>query len=89
VDRLTCHRHERHSARRRWRLPRPITRFVAWWASVFALVGPFSVCPFCGQPGCGMGAAAAGVLGGFVAALITFPKYIKQVVTQRRCDQSL
>lgn len=55
MDQVKCHPHEGHSSRRRWRLPRPITRFVGWWASVFALVGPFSVYPFCGQPGCGMG----------------------------------
>jgi len=82
------HPHEVHSRLNRWRLPRPLTRFLGWWASVFALLGPFSVCPFCGQPGCGIGAGAAGVLGGFVAALMTFPKYLGKLVTRHRCGNS-
>jgi hypothetical protein len=52
----------------------PITRFVKWWASLFVLLGPLSVCPFCGQPGCGGGLAGAGVLGALGAALTFVPR---------------
>ena len=84
MDQARCHRCEEHCSPRRWWLPGPITRFLGWWASVFALVGPFSICPFCGQPGCGMGAATAGVLGAFVATLMTIPRYLRKIVTRRR-----
>lgn len=77
-----------HSGLRRQWLPNPIARFLIWWASLFALVGPFSVCPFCGQPGCGMGAASAGILGGLAAALMAFPRYLRGVVTRRRSEDS-
>jgi len=30
----------------------------------------FSVCPFCGQPGCLVGGAATGFVGGFFALLV-------------------
>ena len=54
----------------------PIFRFVAWWFSLFALLGPLSVCPFCGQPGCGVGGASAGLLGGIIAAVISIRRRI-------------
>jgi len=55
---------------------KPITRFFGWWASVFALLGPLSVCPFCGQPGCSIGTAAAGISGVIIATFLTVPKWI-------------
>lgn len=71
-------RHEHDAGHKVWRLLGPLTRFLAWWAAFFAFIGPISVCPFCGQPGCGMGTASAGLLGGFTAALITLPKYLRK-----------
>lgn len=50
---------------------RPIARFAAWWFSLFALLGPLSVCPSCGQSGCPEGPTSAGVLGGVGAAFIS------------------
>jgi len=60
-----------------------ITRFFGWWASVFALLGPLSVCPFCGQPGCSIGTAAAGVSGGIIATLMTVPSWILGLFKKR------
>jgi len=56
--------------------PNPIVRFLKWWASLFVLLGPLAVCPFCGQAGCGGGALSAGVLGAVVAALTFVPRRI-------------
>jgi hypothetical protein len=80
-------RHEEDLGPRHWRLHRPIAHFFGWWVSVFALTGPFAVCPFCGQPGCGMGAAVAIGLGGIVAAVMTFPEYLKRRIVRRRLGQ--
>jgi len=55
---------------------RPLLRFLAWWFSFFALLGPLSTCPICGQPGCAGGIAGAGVLGGIAAVLMWVPQQI-------------
>jgi len=49
---------------------RPIGRFLAWWGGISALLGPFSVCPFCGRLGCPGGAASAGFFGAIIAGII-------------------
>jgi hypothetical protein len=38
---------------------------------MFAFLSAFTVCPFCGQPGCAGGPATAGVLGAVSALLLT------------------
>jgi len=55
---------------------RPLLRFLAWWFSFFALLGPLSTCPICGQPGCAGGIAGAGILGGVAAAFLWVPRQI-------------
>jgi len=62
-------------------------RFLGWWASMFALLGPLSVCPFCGQPGCGVGTAAAGVMGGIVATLMTVPRWVLGLFGRCACKE--
>jgi hypothetical protein len=49
----------------------PLARFFGWWAGIFAFLSAFTVCPFCGQPGCVGGPATAGVLGSVSAFLLT------------------
>ncbi len=62
----------------------PLVRFAAWWFSLFALLGPLSVCPVCGQSGCPGGAASAGILGGVMAAFISALRWICDSVRHRR-----
>lgn len=52
------------------RLWRPVTRFLGWWAGLSGFLTAFSVCPFCGQPGCAGGPVFAGVLGGIFAFVL-------------------
>ncbi len=52
----------------------PLFRFLAWWFAFTGIYAMFSVCPFCGQPGCVVGAGSAGVVGGFFAFLLQFGK---------------
>jgi len=67
----------------RWSMRRRrLTRFLGWWSGIFLLMGPLSVCPFCGQPGCGVGVAAAGVMGGIVATVMTVPRWIMGLFKQ-------
>jgi hypothetical protein len=66
-----CHAAVSHSPRRN-----AVVRFVKWWASLTLLLGPLSVCPICGQQGCGGGLLSAGVLGAFGAALTVVPKWL-------------
>jgi hypothetical protein len=49
----------------------PFARFFGWWAGMFAFLAAFSVCPFCGQPGCAGGPAFAAALGGISAFFLS------------------
>ncbi len=53
-----------------------IFRFLGWSIGFSGLYMMFAVCPFCGQAGCPVGAASAGVVGGLftlsVSALKSF-----------------
>ena len=66
---------------------KPTLRFLAWWFSFFALLGPRSVCPICGQAGCPGGTASAGVFGGLFAALISIPRWIRNLFGRRRSQK--
>jgi len=60
---------------RLWRrVGKPLGRFLAWWFSMFALLGPLSTCPIWGQPGCAGGSAGAAILGGLAAAALWLPR---------------
>ncbi len=45
-------------------------KFFGCWFAFTGLYSVSSVCPFCGQAGCPVGAAGAGVVGAFMAALV-------------------
>jgi len=64
-----------------------ILRFSAWWFAFFALLGPLSVCPICGQAGCPGGAASAAFSGGILAALISVPRWIRNSFRRRRSQK--
>lgn len=51
-----------------------LLRFFSWWIVFFGIYASSSVCPFCGTPGCPVGAGAAGIMGGFFAVLWTYGK---------------
>jgi len=59
---------------------RPVGRFLAWWGGISALLGPFSVCPFCGRPGCPGGKASAGFFGAIIAGMIFISRGIKELL---------
>lgn len=55
-------------------------RFLAWWLVFFGIYSSASVCPFCGVPGCPVGAGAAGLVGGFFALAWQYGKsFIRKV----------
>ncbi len=74
----------RHLAEQYRHAKRHLVRFLLWWACLFGVAGPFAVCPFCGQPGCGMGAGFAGILGGVGAALMVVPRALRSAWQERR-----
>ncbi|MFZ5452971.1 MAG: hypothetical protein ACOZF2_14025 [Thermodesulfobacteriota bacterium] len=45
-------------------------RFITWWLIFSGIYASSSVCPFCGQLGCPVGGAGAGVVGGFFAVIL-------------------
>ena len=47
-----------------------LLRFLTWWLIFSGIYASSSVCPFCGQVGCPVGAASAGLVGGFFALII-------------------
>jgi hypothetical protein len=57
-------------------------RFFTWWLIFSGIYASSSVCPFCGQFGCPVGAASAGIVGGFFALVIGKGKVILHLVTR-------
>ena len=57
-------------------LLRTLLRFSGIWLAVALLFGTTSVCPFCGQHGCPVGAGSAGVLGGVAAFVLQGRKLV-------------
>ncbi len=47
-----------------------LIRFLTWWLIFSGIYASSSVCPFCGQAGCPVGAASAGLVGGLFALVI-------------------
>jgi hypothetical protein len=47
-----------------------LLRFLTWWLIFSGIYASSSVCPFCGQLGCPVGGASAGIVGGFFALII-------------------
>jgi hypothetical protein len=45
-------------------------RLLMWWLIFTGIYASTSVCPFCGQAGCPVGAAGAGLVGGFFALIV-------------------
>jgi len=45
-------------------------RFLGLWLAFTSVYAMFSICPFCGQVGCPVGAGSAGVIGGFFALAV-------------------
>jgi hypothetical protein len=48
-----------------------LCRFLTWWLIFSGIYASSSVCPFCGQAGCPVGAASAGLVGGLFALIIS------------------
>jgi hypothetical protein len=40
-----------------------------WWLAFFGIYAASSVCPFCGSPGCPVGAGGAAAVGGFFTVM--------------------
>jgi hypothetical protein len=57
-------------------------RFFAWWLIFAGIYASSSVCPFCGQFGCPVGAGSAGMVGGFFALVIGKGKVILNLVSR-------
>jgi hypothetical protein len=57
-------------------------RFLTWWLIFSGIYASSSVCPFCGQYGCPVGAGSAGIVGGFFALVIGKGKVILSLVTR-------
>lgn len=46
-----------------------LKRWLLWFLTFFGIYASSSVCPFCGTPGCPVGAGGAAAVGGFFALL--------------------
>ncbi len=51
-------------------------KLLTWWLIFSGIYASSSVCPFCGQAGCPVGAASAGLVGGLFALVIGRGKVI-------------
>jgi hypothetical protein len=59
-----------------------LLRFLTWWLIFSGIYASSSVCPFCGQLGCPVGGASAGIVGGLFALAIGRGKVIMARVAQ-------
>ena len=60
-----------------------LLKFLTWWLIFSGIYASSSVCPFCGQLGCPVGGASAGIVGGLFALVIGKGKVIIEQVTRR------
>ena len=51
-------------------------RWLLWFLTFFGIYASSSMCPFCGTPGCPVGAGSAALVGGFFAALWQYGRNI-------------
>jgi hypothetical protein len=51
-----------------------LKRWVLWFLAFFGIYASSSVCPFCGAPGCPVGAGGAALVGGVFACLWQYGK---------------
>jgi hypothetical protein len=59
-----------------------LVRFFTWWLIFSGIYASSSFCPFCGQAGCPVGAASAGLVGGLFALVIGQGKVILARITR-------
>jgi hypothetical protein len=68
-------------------VPGAFKRWLLWFAAFFGIYASSSMCPFCGTPGCPVGAGGALVVGGAFAALWQYGRNIwttlKRMVARR------
>jgi hypothetical protein len=65
-----------------------ILKFFYWWFGCSILYAMFSVCPFCGRPGCPVGAGAAGLFGGFLTLFLqNWRNFLKRKILKRKSRQ--
>ena len=57
-------------------------KFLTWWLIFSGIYASSSVCPFCGQAGCPVGGASAGLVGGLCALVIGKGKVIIRQITR-------
>jgi hypothetical protein len=57
-------------------------RFLTWWLIFSGIYASSSVCPFCGQFGCPVGAGSAGIVGAFFALVMGKGKVILNLVSR-------
>jgi len=84
------HHHQRHHSKASGFWPR-LWRFLGFWMGISGLYASSTVCPCCGQVGCPVGLAAAGVLGGGLAFILTYARRIWNRIRDRlfkRGDQA-
>ncbi len=63
-------------------------RFLGLWLAFTGVFAMFSVCPFCGQMGCPVGAGSAGVVGGFFALAVQNMKNLLNFMQHKLADSS-
>lgn len=68
-----------------------LKRWLLWFLTFFGIYASSSICPFCGTPGCPVGAGGAALVGGLFAGLWQYGgmimKRLRGLVDPRRRDQ--
>jgi hypothetical protein len=71
---LDNHHHHNHTPRAHKSFAGVILRFSGWAAGFAGLFAMGGTCPFCGQQGCPVGTASAGIVGLTFASLMQWGK---------------
>lgn len=53
-----------------------LKRWALWFLAFFGIYASSSMCPFCGTPGCPVGAGGAALVGGFFAGLWQYGRVV-------------
>ncbi|MBM4287799.1 MAG: hypothetical protein FJ135_06575 [Deltaproteobacteria bacterium] len=56
-----------------------LKRWAIYFLTFFGIYSASSVCPFCGAPGCPVGAGGAALVGGFFASLMQYGKNVREI----------
>jgi hypothetical protein len=66
-------------------------RLTGWWIAFTGLyaIGSGSICPFCGKPGCPVGAGSAGLIGSIFALMVQSFSFLRNRLLPKKLSGAI